>query len=59
VKLIRGEPMLTQDGLAMSTQRMFFSSAKAQRVLGHQARPWQEGVRDAIAWFRTAGMLRG
>jgi dihydroflavonol-4-reductase len=56
--LARGEPMLTRDGLAMSAQRMFFSSEKAARVLGHRARPWQEGVRDAIAWFRAQGMLR-
>ncbi|MCX8132786.1 MAG: NAD-dependent epimerase/dehydratase family protein [Roseococcus sp.] len=57
IGLTRGEPMLTRDGLAMSAQRMFFSSAKAARVLGHRARPWQEGVRDAIAWFRAQGML--
>jgi dihydroflavonol-4-reductase len=53
------EPMLTRDGLRMAAQRMFFSSAKAARVLGHRARPWQEGVRDAIAWFRAQGMLGG
>ncbi|MCU0944426.1 MAG: NAD-dependent epimerase/dehydratase family protein [Rubritepida sp.] len=51
------EPMLTRDGLRMAAQRMFFSSDKAARVLGHRARPWQEGVRDAIAWFRAQGML--
>lgn len=51
------EPMLTLDGLRMAGQRMYFSSAKAEAVLGHHARPWQEGVRDAIAWFRQAGML--
>ena len=49
--------MLTRDGLRMAGHRMFFSSAKAAAVLGHQARPWQEGVRDAIRWFRQAGML--
>ncbi|MFL1461640.1 hopanoid-associated sugar epimerase [Roseococcus sp. DSY-14] len=52
------EPMLTRDGLRMAGHRMFFSSAKAAAVLGHRARSWQEGVRDAIAWFRQAGMLR-
>lgn len=51
------EPMLTRDGLRMAARPMFFSSAKAARVLGHRARPWQEGVRDAIAWFRAQGML--
>ena len=53
----RGEPMLTLDGLRMAGQRMYFASCKAERVLGHRARPWQEGVADAIAWFRAAGYL--
>jgi dihydroflavonol-4-reductase len=57
-RITQREPMLTRDGLRMSAQTMFFSSEKAARVLGHTARPWQEGVRDAIAWFRAQGMLR-
>ena len=52
------EPLLTLDGLRMSKQRMFFSSAKAERELGFHARPWGEGLRDAIDWFRSAGYLR-
>lgn len=52
------EPMLTRDGLRMAGQRMYFSSARAAAVLGHQARPWQAAVADAIAWFEDAGMLR-
>jgi dihydroflavonol-4-reductase len=52
------EPMLTQDGLRMAARPMFFDPAKAARVLGFRARPWQEGVREAIAWFRDAEMLR-
>lgn len=51
------EPMLTLDGLRMARYRMFYLSDKAERVLGHHARPWQEAVGDAIAWFRGAGML--
>jgi len=51
------EPMLTLDGLRMAGHHMFFSSAKAERVLNFHARPWQEGVRDAIAWFESAGRL--
>ncbi len=50
------EPMLTRDGLRMAGHHMYFSSAKAVRVLGHRARPWQQGVADAIAWFRAQGM---
>jgi len=52
------EPLLTLNGLRMSRQRMFFSSAKAERELGFGARPYVEGLRDAIAWFRGAGYLR-
>jgi dihydroflavonol-4-reductase len=51
------EPMLTLDGLRMARHRMYFSSAKAARVLGYAARPWPEAVRDAIAWFERQGML--
>ncbi|WP_431266706.1 hopanoid-associated sugar epimerase [Dankookia sp. P2] len=39
------EPMLTLDGLRMAGHRMYFSSAKAEAVLGYRARPWQEGWR--------------
>ena len=51
------EPFLTLDGLRMARYRMFFSSAKAVRELGYVARPYGEGLRDAIAWFRDAGYL--
>jgi dihydroflavonol-4-reductase len=52
------EPLLTLDGLRMSRARMFYSSAKAERDLGYRARPYVEGLRDAIAWFRSTGALR-
>jgi len=52
------EPLLTLDGLRMSRQRMFFTSAKAERDLGFRARPYVEGLRDAIDWFGAGGYLR-
>jgi dihydroflavonol-4-reductase len=52
------EPFVTVDGLKMSRYLMFFSSAKAQRELGYQARPYADGLRDALDWFRTAGYLK-
>jgi dihydroflavonol-4-reductase len=52
------EPLLTLDGLRMSRQRMFFSSAKAERELGYRSRSYVDGLRDAIDWFRTAGYLQ-
>lgn len=51
-------PMLTRDALRMSRYKMFFSSDKAMRELGYTARPYAEGISDAILWFRQAGMLR-
>ena len=52
------EPLLTRDGLRMSEHRMFFSSAKAERELGYRARPYREGLADAIEWFDKAGYLK-
>ena len=52
------EPMLTRDGVRMSKNKMFFSSAKAETELGYRARPYREGIIDAIEWFRRAGYLR-
>ena len=56
-RLTGKEPLLTVDGLRMSRYRMFFTSAKAERELGYRSRPYQEGVVDALAWFRQAGYL--
>lgn len=49
------EPMATVDGVRLSKKRMFFSAAKAQRELGLTARPVEEALREAIAWFRQNG----
>ena len=50
-------PFVTRDGLRMSRNFMFFSSAKAERELGYRARPYEQGIEDAIVWFRKAGYL--
>jgi dihydroflavonol-4-reductase len=52
------EPFLTADALRMSKHRMYFSSAKAARELGYSARPYGEGLKDAISWFRQAGYVK-
>jgi dihydroflavonol-4-reductase len=52
------EPFLTADALKMSRYKMFFTSAKAQKQLGYTARPYRDGLVDAIAWFRSAGSLK-
>jgi dihydroflavonol-4-reductase len=56
-RLTGKEPLLTLDGLRLARYRMFFTSAKAERELGYRSRPYQEGVADALAWFRKAGYL--
>jgi dihydroflavonol-4-reductase len=53
------EPFATVDGLRMAKYRMYFSSAKAERVLGYRARPYREALGDALDWFRQAGKLEG
>lgn len=51
------EPMLTRDGLAMSKNVMFFTSAKAAARLGYAARPWESALDDALQWFGAHGYL--
>jgi dihydroflavonol-4-reductase len=52
------EPFLTVDALKMAKYHMFFDSSRAARELGYGARPYQEGLADAITWFRSAGYVR-
>lgn len=51
------EPFVTLDSLRMAHHRMFYSSARAEQELGYQARPYGEALRDAVHWFRAAGMI--
>jgi dihydroflavonol-4-reductase len=51
------EPMLTIDALNMAKRRMFYSSAKAERELGYATRPYVEGLKDALTWFRQHGYV--
>lgn len=52
------EPMLTRDALTMSKRHMFFTSAKAERVLGYQARPHHQALDEAMGWFRQRGYIK-
>ena len=57
-RLTGKEPFLTADALRMSRYRMFFPSAKAQARTGLSgARPYREGLEDALAWFGAHGYL--
>lgn len=51
------EPLATVDGVRMAAHWMYFTAAKAERELGFRARPYQEGLADAVRWFREAGYL--
>jgi dihydroflavonol-4-reductase len=52
------EPFVTTTGLRLAKDRMFFTSAKAERELGYRARPYTEAIADAITWFRQNGYLK-
>ena len=56
-RLTGKEPLATVDGVKLARKMMFFSSDKAIRDLGYTARPVDDALRDAIAWFRAEGML--
>ncbi len=53
----KGEPFVTVDGVKMAKKKMFFSSAKAGKELGYQARPPEAALADAVQWFREQGYL--
>jgi dihydroflavonol-4-reductase len=53
------EPFLTVDGLKMSKYLMYFNAEKACNELGYRARPYAEGLQDALDWFRRAGYVKG
>jgi dihydroflavonol-4-reductase len=56
-RITKREPFATVDALRMAKYHMFFSSAKAEAELGYRARPYQQALADALAWFRQAGYV--
>jgi dihydroflavonol-4-reductase len=52
------EPFVTTTGLRLAKEHMFFTSAKAERELGYRARPHNEAIAEAIAWFRQHNYLK-
>ena len=51
------EPFVTRDGLKMAAKHMYFVSDRAKRELGYRARPAQEALKDAVAYFRDRGLV--
>ncbi len=56
-RLTGHEPMLTVDSLKMAAKYMHYSSARATRELGYQARPAIQAFADAVEWYRAQGVL--
>ncbi len=54
----RREPRVPLNGVRLARKRMFYSIEKAKRFLGFHPRPVEEGLRDAVDWFRKNGYLR-
>jgi dihydroflavonol-4-reductase len=50
-------PFVTRDSLRMAREYMYFDDTKARQALGYRSRPYEEGIAEAIGWFRSAGML--
>ena len=52
------EPFVTVDSAKMATKKMYFSSQKAETVLGYKTRPAENAVIDAVEWYRENGYLK-
>jgi dihydroflavonol-4-reductase len=52
-RLTGGRALMTTNGLRTLAEDVILSSAQAERVLGFQARPFSETLRDEVAWFRS------
>ncbi len=52
-RITHKEPRATVEGVRMSKHIMFYSSEKAMKNLGYQARPGTEGLNDAVDWFNA------
>jgi dihydroflavonol-4-reductase len=53
----QGEPLATVDGVRMARHKMYYSSARAARELGYHARPAEDALREAVAWFTENGYV--
>jgi dihydroflavonol-4-reductase len=53
------EPLLSRNFFEYSLRPSYYTNLKATRELGAKFRPFDETLRDAIAYFRQRGALRG
>jgi len=54
----RARALATLEGVHLSKHRMFFCADKAERELGIKARPYQEGLLEAVRWFHDFGYCK-
>lgn len=53
------DPLITRAAVRVLNERVRLSSAKAERELGVTFRPFEETLRDEVAWFRENGYVDG
>ncbi len=46
-------------GVRLTRRSMFFDPAATRAEPGLRARPIEESVRDAVAWYRAQGLAQG
>ena len=52
------EPSVTYGAARSFAEHAYFDNTKAKKELGLTFRPLEETLRDSIAWFRQAGMIK-
>ncbi|NLT14393.1 MAG: NAD-dependent epimerase/dehydratase family protein [Clostridiales bacterium] len=56
-KLKRQQPLFCTYSLHTLSENSLYSHAKASRELGYKARPFEETIRDTIAWLKGEGKI--
>jgi len=55
--LTKARPLFTAYSIDVLASNSLVSSEKARRELGYSSRPVEESIKDAIEWFKEAGMV--
>jgi dihydroflavonol-4-reductase len=58
-RILRRTPIFTAYSIDVLASNSMVSSARARAELGFTSRPWQESIRDQVAWFRSKGIMKG
>ncbi len=57
-RLLRRKAVFTAYSIDVLASNSQVCSDRARQELGYTSRPWQESIRDQVAWFRQEGLLR-